>query len=65
MGWVRPNEVDFPVVWLKFNAKDIETDNLIEYRVQDLPLDRIEDAIEYLLENYLDDEPFTSSKDFR
>lgn len=65
MGWVRPENVSYPKVWTTFLAKDLDSDNLVEYRVQDLPEDRFEDTVKYLLENYLNDEPFTSSKDLQ
>lgn len=38
LSWKRPDNVPFPQVWLKFQAKDINSDDLVNYRVQDLPL---------------------------
>ena len=55
--WTRPSNVPFPSVWLRFQAKDTVTDELVEYRVQDLPEDRFEDAITHMTQYYLADEP--------
>ena len=61
LSWTRPVNVPFPNVWLRFKAKDTESDKLVEYRIQDLPEDRFEDAIQHMTDNYLVDEPIAKS----
>jgi hypothetical protein len=59
--WRRPDNVTFPQVWHKFQAKDLNSDELVEYRVEDLTPDRFDDAIEQM-SDYLRDEPMCCSK---
>lgn len=61
LEWVRPAASEFPKVWRTFKAADLDSDELIEYRIQDLPEDRFDDAIKHLLANYMMDEPITSA----
>lgn len=57
--WKRPNFDDFPKVYMRFKARDTETDDLVEYRIQDLPADRYEDAANFMIhDQYLREEPF-------
>lgn len=60
-SWKRPENIPYPSVWLKFKAKDLESENLVEYRVQDLPEDRFDEAIEYMTKKFLPDEPMCRS----
>lgn len=60
-SWKRPENVPFPSVWLKFTARDVNSETLVEYRVQDLPLHRYEDAIDYMCQHFLVDEPTCKS----
>lgn len=57
LTWKRPESVDFPKVWYTFRARDIDSDNQVEYRIQDLPLDRIDDYYQYLFDTFIPDEP--------
>ena len=61
LSWSRPADVSFPKVWLRFTAKDTDSDSLIEYRIQDLPEDRFEDAIKHMTEFCLKGEPIAKS----
>lgn len=56
-NWTRPESVVHPKIWHTFKARDINSDNLVEYRIQDLPLDRIADCYEHLLATFIADEP--------
>lgn len=55
-GWKRPESVPFPSVWLKFKAKDIDSDDLIEYRVQDMTETDFEVAFDHMNTYFLKDE---------
>lgn len=57
LTWKRPDTGDYPKVWHTFMARDTDGDNLVEYRIQDLPPDRANDAYEHMLGNYILDEP--------
>lgn len=53
----RPEDPSFPVVHYKFLAKSLNGDELVEYRVQDLPKKCDGKAIDFMLEHFLPDEP--------
>lgn len=48
--WKRPDHIEYPKVWLTFQAKDLNSDNLVEYRIQDVPENRFEDVIKHKTE---------------
>ncbi len=52
---IRPPNVPYPNVWLTFEAPD-DNGDLVQYRIQDLPEDRFEDAIKHMRANFLLDE---------
>lgn len=56
MSWKRPETVPFPSVWLRFKARDVDSDNLIEYRVQDLTEADFEAAFDHMKTHFLKDE---------
>lgn len=57
LNWKRPESIEYPKVWHTFKAKDLDTDELVEYRIQDIPLDRVEEVFEHMVSNYIQDEP--------
>lgn len=57
LKWKRPETLDYPKVWYTFKARDLDSDELVEYRIQDLPLDRADDALEHMIANFVHDEP--------
>lgn len=59
--WSRPDNVPFPSIWWKFKAKDLETDNFVEYRIQDLPEEYYDAALQQMQEHFLKDEAMCSS----
>lgn len=62
--WKRPDHIPFPHTWHTFQTRDpIATgDNrLVNYRVQDLPPERFEDAIQHMCTHFLRDEPICRS----
>lgn len=58
LEFVCPENSSFPIVHYKFLAKGLNSDELVEYRVQDLPEEYNERAIDFMLEYFLPDEPF-------
>lgn len=61
--WRRPENLKFPSVWYRFKAKDLNSDNLVEYRIQDLPIDRFDDAINHMISDFIPDEPMCETRD--
>ncbi|XP_031616505.1 uncharacterized protein LOC116336654 isoform X2 [Contarinia nasturtii] len=67
LKWRRPETIEFPKVWHTFKVRDMDTDKLVEYRIQDLPSDRTEEILEHLVANFIQDAPvlqaFEGAKD--
>lgn len=59
---MRPADLEFPRVFYNFKAKAKESDEIIEYEVQDLPEELYEDALELLVRDFLPDEIVCTSK---
>lgn len=59
LKWSRAQTTDYPKVWRTFQAHDLNSDQFVEYRIQDLPESRFDDAVEHMKANYLKDEPIT------
>lgn len=38
-------------------ARDVDNDKLVEYRIQDLPQYRAEDAYNHMFDGYIQDQP--------
>lgn len=54
------DKVPYPNKWLEFTAKkSMDSDKLCQYRVQDLPEDRFDDAIQHIKDHFLNDAPFS------
>lgn len=59
LKWKRPITVEYPKVWRTFKARDLESNNLVEYCIQDLPEAHYEAAMCHMTEQYLRDEPLS------
>lgn len=57
LKWKRPETIEFPKIWHTFEARDLYSDELVEYRIQDLPLDKTDEAFDHMVANYMQDEP--------
>lgn len=55
--WQRPDSVEYPKVWHRFRARDLNSENFVEYRIEDLVESRAEDAFTHMKENFMPDEP--------
>lgn len=62
MVWTRPANVPYPSVWHTFRAKDVDSDQMVNYVVQDLPEERFEEAIDHMLNIFIYDEPMCEAK---
>lgn len=59
--WKRPSSSEFPKIWSTFKVKDSESDEFIEYQIQDLPESRFDDALEFMIQVFCSDEPLTEA----
>lgn len=57
LKWKRPESSDYPKVWHTFKAKDIHSDESVEYRIEDLPESRYEEAIAMMAQYFCGDDP--------
>lgn len=57
----RPENFSFPQIYYKFRAKDRDSDEIVNYYVQDLPEDRVEETIDLMVKHFLPDETLCSS----
>ncbi|KAG4071497.1 hypothetical protein HA402_011651 [Bradysia odoriphaga] len=57
--WTRPITADYPKIWRTFIGRDVDSDKLTEYRIQDLTESRYDDTINHMEAFYLKDEPVT------
>lgn len=57
LNWIRPSSVEYPKIWRTFKARDVDSDQLVEYIIQDLPQSRAEDAYKHMYEGYIQDQP--------
>lgn len=61
LKWKRPDSVEYPKVWHRFKARDLNSDKLVEYRIEDLLESRADDVFKHMKDNYLADEPITQA----
>lgn len=59
--WKRPETLDYPKVWHTFQAKDADTDNLVDYRIEDLTEARTKAASDALIKHFIRDEPLCNA----
>lgn len=55
--WQRPDELFFPVKYYKFVTRDKGSDKLVEYRVEDIPESRYEEACRFMVKHFVPFEP--------
>lgn len=60
--FVRPETLPFPETFYKFKAKDKNSDDIVEYRVQDLPEDYFESALDMIAQYFVPQETFCLCK---
>ncbi|XP_065079162.1 uncharacterized protein LOC135702089 [Ochlerotatus camptorhynchus] len=62
MVWKRSADVPFPKVWHRFQAKAPDSDLLVWYSVQDLPVERFQDAVQHMKRHFARDEQLNKAK---
>lgn len=61
LSWTPSPDVPYPNTWLRFKARDLDGDNLVEYRICDLPKNRFEEFFSSTALDYLINEPRNST----
>lgn len=56
LKWKRPAS-EYPKIWFTFEAKDIDSNDLVRYHIQDLPESRFDNALEIMAATFCRDEP--------
>jgi hypothetical protein len=62
MKFERPENLAFPTIYYTFKAKDKNSDEIIEYKIQDVPEDFYEKAIDFFIEQFIGEENFCVAK---
>jgi hypothetical protein len=57
--WQRSSGLVFPVQYYKFVTRDKDSDELVEYRVEDIPESRYAEACRFMVEHFVPYEPET------
>lgn len=52
LNWTPNADIPYLNTWLTFKAKDIDSDNLVEYRICDLPENRFEDIFDLAVNDF-------------
>ena len=58
-SFTRPSDLSFPLIYHKFKAKDKDSDEIIEYQIQDLLEEDYEKAVELMTTDYAPEESFS------
>lgn len=61
-SYKRPESIPYPNIWHRFKARDCDSDEIVNYYIQDVPEDRFDDAIEQMVHSYCYEEPTNASK---
>uniref|UniRef100_A0A1B0DNF1 N-acetyltransferase domain-containing protein n=1 Tax=Phlebotomus papatasi TaxID=29031 RepID=A0A1B0DNF1_PHLPP len=61
MKWKRPETVEFPRVWWRFKAKDPESGQTVDYRIEDLTEDRYDEVVDLMINCFVPDEIMSKS----
>jgi hypothetical protein len=55
--WIRPAELGFPVRYYKFVTGNKDCDKLFEYRIEDIPENRYEEAADFMIKYFVPYDP--------
>lgn len=64
-SWKRPENIEFPISFSNFLASDLDGENKVNYRIEDLQEDRFKDVLTIMRDLHLIDEAMYSSKGVR
>lgn len=58
----REPSFSYPQTYFKFKTLNYDKSTNVEYRIEDFPLDRIEDGVNFMLNHFVNDEPIFKSR---
>lgn len=61
-GFHRPHTSNYPNTHHSFEARDLHSNKLVRYRVQDFPRERYEEGVEYMVQNFFEHEVMGKSR---
>ncbi|XP_059619200.1 uncharacterized protein LOC132263451 [Phlebotomus argentipes] len=61
MKWSRSESIPFPQIWWRFPAKDPESGEIVEYRIEDCSEDRFDEIVDLMVNCFTPDEPISAS----
>lgn len=53
-GFIRPNTINYPFIYHTFEARDLHSNKLVKYRVEDYPRDRYEEGVQYMIQHFFE-----------
>lgn len=59
--WERPESKKIEKTWYKFHARDIDSDELVEYRIKDLPESKLQQGVTFMAQHFCKDEPISQA----
>lgn len=62
MAFVRPLNLKFPQIYGTFRAKDNDSEDEVDFIIQDLPVTYFEKALDLLIETFIQDEILYKSR---
>lgn len=58
LKWKRPDSIlEYPKVWHTFQARDLDSENFVEYRIEDVTQSNADDVFNHMKQFYILDEP--------
>lgn len=52
----RPHTSNYPSIYHTFEARDLHSNKLVQYRVEDFPRHRYEEGVQYMIQNFFEHE---------
>lgn len=62
-NFLRPKNLKFPQIYYTFKARNKNSDELVKYRIQDLPVEDYEVALDLLITDFVPDENLCHCRD--
>lgn len=54
--WKRSESIEYPKVWHTFKARDLDSNDLVEYRIEDITKSNANEVLKHLKANYILDD---------
>lgn len=57
LSWKRPVNIEYPRTWFTFEERDLNSNELVQYQIRDLTIDRFDEAFNLIATDFLRNEP--------